>query len=62
MYDHSFIVVFFNFLIFEQVVAVNFLVLEKNIDHVNLQDEMSQRQPLVKIPLAGFILGQFHIF
>ncbi|KAG6591357.1 CST complex subunit CTC1, partial [Cucurbita argyrosperma subsp. sororia] len=39
-----------------RVVAVNFLVLEKNIDHVNLQDEMSQRQPLVKIPLAGFIL------
>lgn len=39
-----------------RVVAVNFLVLEKNIDHVNMQVEMSQRQPLVKIPLAGFML------
>ncbi|XP_031740668.1 CST complex subunit CTC1 isoform X2 [Cucumis sativus] len=39
-----------------RVVAVNFLVLEKNIDHVNLQVEISPRQPLVKIPLAGFIL------
>ncbi|XP_038899097.1 CST complex subunit CTC1 isoform X3 [Benincasa hispida] len=38
-----------------RVVAVNFLVLE-NINHVNLQVEMSQRQPLVKIPLAGFML------
>ncbi|KAA0064357.1 CST complex subunit CTC1 [Cucumis melo var. makuwa] len=39
-----------------RVVAVNFLVLEKNIDHVNLQVEISPRQPLVKIPLAGFML------
>ncbi|XP_022139502.1 CST complex subunit CTC1 isoform X2 [Momordica charantia] len=39
-----------------RVVAVNILVLEKNIDHVNFQFEIPRRPPLVKIPLAGFML------
>lgn len=45
--------------LFFQVVAVNILVLEKNIDHVNFQFEIPRRPPLVKIPLAGFMLGKF---